>query len=192
MKKIIIKLAILSALVSTTSLCASSYVFNTKSLVGIEGSYNSFDVENSSGLRDKAKYGGVGLKIGAQTDNYRLFLSARDNFISGYDYAYSMGAEAQYMMNFSSFANFYLGAAGGYTNLRFEDSANLTREVSSPYIGGDVGFNVHFGDSLDLELGGRVVKLTDSSHLQNGVTYNFDNIITGYMSLIFKYSMDKF
>ena len=196
MKKNILKIIVAFLLVTSSSLLsASSFTYNTRSLVGIEGSYNYFDVENDAPvtpLRETMKYAGAGLKIGAQTDNYRLFLSARNNFIDGYDYAYSFGAEVQYLMNFSSVANFYLGASGGYMNLRFVDVLNASREVSSPYVGGDIGFNFHMGDALDLELGARVVKLSDTKHLQSGLTYNFDNITSAYMSIIFKYSMDEY
>jgi len=192
MKKTILKAITTLGLLSTVTLSASSYTYNTRSLVGIEGGYNTFDVENvSTAVRETKKFAGLGLKIGAQTDNYRLFLSARNSFIDGYDYALTFGAEAQYLMNFSSFMNMYIGASTGYATMRFVDSNSLSREVASPYFGGDVGFNVHLGDELDFEIGGRIVKLADSSHTQNAITYNFDNIVSGYMSLIFKYSMDE-
>ena len=195
MKNIVLKLVSILTLLTTSAMAESSpYTFNTSSLVGIEGSYSSFDVENDATpvFRDKVNYGGVGLKIGAQTDNYRLFLSARYNLISGYDYAYLLGAEIQYLFNFSSFANFYLGVNGGIANLRFEDSLNDTRDVESPYVGGDLGLNFHLGDSVDFELGGRVMKLTNSISTidANILKYKFDNIVSGYASIIFKYHMD--
>jgi len=192
LKKTILKTITTLGVLGAVSLSASSFTYNTRSLVGIEGSYNTFDVEHTTPTtRETKKYAGVGLKIGAQTDNYRLFLSARDNFISGYNYAYTYGVEAQYLMNFSSFMNMYVGGAGGYANMRFVDFKDVSREVATPYYGGDVGFNIHMGDSLDLELGGRIVKLSNGSHTQNSITYKFDNIVSGYMSLIFKYSMDE-
>ncbi len=194
MKNTILKTVVLLALVGVgITLSASSYTYNTRSLIGVEGSYNTFDIENVTLVkRETKKFTGVGLKIGAQTDNYRLFLSARNNFISGYDYAYSLGAEAQYLMNFSSFMNMFIGGSGGYTNLRFVDSSNASRELVSPYLGGDIGFNIHLGESVDLELGARTIKLLNPSHTQNNITYNIANTTSGYMSIIFKYSMDKY
>ena len=172
----------------TMHLDASPYTYNSRSLVGIEGSYNTMDVENvTASSRVTEKFSGVGMKIGAQTDNYRLFLSGRNNFVDGYDYAYTLGGEFQYLMNFSSFMNMFLGASAGYADLRFVDSINASRELVTPYFGGDVGFNIHLGESLDLELGARVIKLSDPSHTQNNITYNIDNISSAYMSFIFKY-----
>ncbi len=194
MKNIILKLAVLSALMLTTEAFASQYRYNTSSLVGIEGSYSSFDVENDATppVREKVKFSGVGLKIGAQTHNYRVFLSVRNSFIDGdYDYAYFYGAEVQYLMNFSSYANFFIGANGGVVNMRFVDSLNASRDVGGTYFGGDLGVNVHLGDSVDLELGGRIIKLSEAESTNaNGLTYKFDNISAGYASIIFKYSMD--
>lgn len=197
MKRIILKIAVLSALVVTTSLSAASFTYKTNSLVGIEGSYSSFDVENDATppVREKIDFSGVGLKIGAETDNYRLFLSLRNSFISGnYDYAYFYGGEVQYLMNFSSFANFFIGLNGGYSNLRFVDSLNESRDVDSTYLGGDLGFNIHLGPSVDIELGGRILKLSDATSSATTATgslnYDLDYIATGYASIIFKYSMD--
>ncbi len=194
MKKTILKTVVLLALAGTSvALSASSYTYNTRSLIGLEGSYNTFDVENvTPAKRATKKFAGVGLKIGAQTDNYRVFLSGRNNFVSGYDYAYSLGAEAQYLMNFSSFMNMFIGGSGGYMNLRFAKSNQASRELVSPYLGGDVGFNIHLGESVDLELGVRSVKLLNPSYIQNNTTYNIGNITSGYMSIIFKYSMDEY
>ena len=194
MRKIILKIVVLLALAGTSvALSASSYTYNTRSLIGVEGSYNTFDIENVTlAKRETKKFAGAGFKIGAQTDNYRLFLSARNNFISGYDYAYSIGAEAQYLMNFSSFMNMFIGGSGGSVNLRFVDSTNASRELVSPYFGGDIGFNIHLGESVDLELGARSVKLLNPSHTQNNITYNIANTTSGYVSIIFKYSMDKY
>ena len=192
MKKIIINLAILIALFSSSSAMASSYVFNTKSLVGIEGTYNTFDISNDAAYSDELSYMGAGIKIGAQSDNYRLFLSARNNFISDYDSSHAIGAEAQFLMNFSSVANMFLGVSTGTMSLKFDDEASLNRKVSSKYYGGDIGFNLHLSDTSDLEIGYRKIRLTEPSHLQGGVTYDFENITNIYISLIFKYSMDEY
>jgi len=197
MRKIILQIVVLSAFMATTSLSAASFTYNTNSLVGIEGSYSSFDVENDATppLREKIDFSGIGLKIGAETDNYRLFLSVRNSFIDGnYDYAYFYGGEVQYLMNFASFANFFIGVNGGYTNFRFVDSLNESRDVASTYFGGDLGFNVHLGSSVDLELGARIMKLSEATSIATStpgsLNYKFDNISAGYASIIFKYSMD--
>ncbi len=193
MKKYLSKIIVATLLITSPLLAReeSVYKFNSYSLVGIEAGYSNFDVESDEAapLRKTYKFGHGGLKIGAQTENYRLFLSGRYCSIDDFDYAYMVGAEAQYMMNFSSIANLYLGINTGIAEMRFIDRTNLTRNISDPYIGGDVGFNIHLGRELDFELGVRYIKL-DAKNNKSSITYTFDNITSGYMSLIFKYQMD--
>ncbi len=193
MKKYINKI-ILTALLATSPLLAlddSIYEFESFSLVGIEAGYSNFDVENDAAtpLRETYKFGHGGLKIGAQTQNYRLFLSGRYCEVDDFDYAYTMGAEAQYLMNFSEFANLYIGINAGIAEMRLIDATDKTRNISDPYIGGDIGFNIHLGETMDLELGARVMKL-DAENDKDDIIYTFDTITSGYLSLIFKYQMD--
>lgn len=190
MKKIIINLTVLITLISSSSAIATPYIFNTKSLVGVEGTYNSFDISNDASYSDELVYISTGIKIGGESEKYRLFLSARKNFIANYDYSHAIGAEAQYLMNFTSVANMFIGVNTGTLTLKFDDEASLNRKVSSKYYGGDIGFNLHLSDFTDLEIGARKINLTEPSHLQGGVTYTFENITNMYISLIFKYSMD--
>ena len=180
----------------SSSLFAGDYTYNIKSLVGFEGGYTKIDVENDNpnpaykGIH-RYKSGEAGIKIGAQSDNYRLFLSGRYYFPkSGYDYLTTAGIEFQYLFNFSKVANFFLGANTGIFMSRFKGyGENFYRKVSNSYIGGDAGFNIHLGETLDLEIGGRYSKL-NISNIKNNITYTFDNLISGYASLIFKYTMD--
>jgi len=195
MKKLILKVIALIALTNIVVQAESNpYVFNTKSLIAVEGSYGVYDVKNDDvpALNENINFTGIGLKVGAQTDNYRLFLSGRYNVISEFDYAYLFGAEAQYLLNFSSFANLFLGINGGYADLRLVDSQNDTRDFDSVYVGGDVGFNIHLSKSVDFEIGGRIMSLLDSTSVidDNAIVYTFDNKVTGYASIIFKYDMD--
>ena len=195
MKNLILKIITIIVFINVAVLAESSpYAFNTKSLIAIEGSYSSLDAKNDDtpALEDKTDFRAVGLKVGAQTDNYRFFLSGRYNIISGYDYAYSFGAEAQYILNFSHVANLFLGFNSGLVSYKLEDSSGDTRVYDSPYFGGDAGINIHLSKSIDFELGGRIVSLTDaeSTSDKNSIVYLFDNIVSGYASIIFKYNMD--
>lgn len=176
------------------------YAFNVESLVGIEGGYTSFDVEknqaNTPAEITKYHKGEAGIKIGAQTEHYRLFLSARNYFVdSGYDYFVTYGGELQYLFNFSKAANFFIGINGGILDSRFKVTGESeSRTLSDPYYGGDLGFNIHAGKYMDIELGGRIMasEAENSKKDQNGVltTYKFDNLVTGYVSFIFRYQMD--
>ena len=174
------------------------YTFDIDSLIGFEGGYTTFDVEKSGDLSGNGikKYdvGEAGLKIGAQSHNYRIFLSIRSYFPSGYDYFMTYGGEFQYLFNFSKTANFFIGVNGGYLDGRFTPSDETnSRTLADPYFGGDAGFNFHFGKRYDLEVGARVMTSSaENTQVINGreVTYTFDNLVTGYASLIIKFKMD--
>ena len=169
------------------------FAFVSKSLVGIEGGYTTFDVErNEPGQSADVKtydQGEVGLKIGAQGENYRAFLSARYYDVSGYDYFVTYGAELQYMFNFSKMANFFIGANFGMMDGRFDVNEAETRTISDPYYGGDAGFNIHLNKTYDLELGARFMA-SDAENTKNSITYQFDHLVTGYASLIVKFDID--
>jgi len=100
------------------------------------------------------------------------------------------GAELQYKFNLSSIINFYIGANIGRISFRFDDASNNTRDFTTEYMGGDVGFNWHLTDSADIEIGARIMSLPEPEHTLSGVTYTFDDISMSYVSLIFKYQMD--
>ena len=190
---------LLSTFLVVSSLIAEalprSYSFDdTYSLIGLEGGYSSLDVEkkvvgNPSNIKKyKMSHGGV--KIGAQTDNYRIFLSGRYYSADDFDYATTYGVELQYLLNVTSFANIYLGAGTGIINMRFAPVGEASsRTISDPYISGDAGMNIHLGKTADLEFGARIMSL-DATNTIGNTTYTFDNMITGYASIIFKYKMD--
>jgi hypothetical protein len=192
MKRKSIKI-ILSTLLLSSSIMASDFS-DVNSLVGIEGGYSSLDVEkNDIGLSAQLKkynmYHG-GLKIGAESENYRFFLSARYYNASDFDYAMTYGAELQYLFNISKSLNLYIGGEAGLMDIRFTPANEpFSRTFSEIYYGGDVGLNVHMSKNLDLEVGARVLSM-DASNTINNVTYTFDNIVTGYASVIFKFQMD--
>jgi len=189
---------IVSGLVAFFILLGSAYAddlsFETWSLIGIEGGYSSFDLERDqvgtpvqTTTYNKAE---AGIKIGAQTQNYRLFLSMRDYFVSDFDYLVTYGVEGQYLFNFSKVANLFIGINAGAIDAKLTiANESRTRSFSDPYFGGDLGFNFHIGESFDLELGARVMT-TDAQNTINGVTYKIDTLTTGYVSFIYKYQMD--
>ena len=89
-------------------------------------------------------------------------------------------------------ANFFIGVNGGLMNLKFTPSNETSsRTISDPYFGGDAGFNIHVSDSVDFELGARVMDVqAKNTNATNNVTYNFNDVITGYGSLIYKFKMN--
>jgi hypothetical protein len=178
-----------SALVAGTS----EYEIDTYSLVGVEAGFSSFDYERDDGSNVQRTTGELmhgGIKIGAQSKNYRVFLSARYYDLTDFDYARTYGVEGQYMFNFSEIANLYIGVNAGTTDMKLIDvNNNSTVKVYEPYYGGDVGANIHFGDSIDWEIGVKYMTI-NSTIDKNSIKYNFDRIITAYTSLIYKFKMD--
>jgi len=194
MKKKLSKVIIATLIVASSLMAGASEKFSdsTYSLVGIEGGYSSLDVDKTTGTSSSLiKYGlyNAGLKIGAQTDDYRVFLSARYYSNDAFDYLTTYGAELQYLLNVTSFANLFFGAGLGIANIRFVPLGEATRTLSDIYMSGDVGMNMHLGNATDLELGMKFLSL-DMSNTISGVTYTFDSMITAYASIIFKFKVD--
>ena len=182
MRKKIGKVLLTSVLLASASYADShDYTFDSNSLVGIEGGFSSFDVEESATVENSEDFSTAGFKIGAETEEVRMFISARKAFMSSdnYDFsnAYMYGAELQYKFNMMDSLNFFLGANIGRFNFEADNS-----KYSLDYFGGDTGFNYHINEMFDLEVGARLMKLQD--------TDVFDDIVTGYTSLILKYQMD--
>jgi len=187
-------------LLGSATFADENFYPQTKSLVGIEGGYSSLDYENGVKTDNKqgsVSLGNVGLKIGAETEDYRIFLSGAYFFESGsqYDYLTTYGISFQYKFNVSQAFNLYLGVNSGLMNakVRAKDSKGVeepfSRTFSNSYVGGDLGTNIHLGKSVDLELGGRVMSVQADNTI-NGLTYHIGNIVQGYGSLIFKWQMD--
>ncbi len=192
-KKVVQKIVLAGLVLSTPLMAEFNFNEDIYSILAFEGGSSSFDVERTDTVTPTSikKYDMMhaGLKIGAQSENYRVFLSGRYYNADDFDYATTIGAELQYMFNFSSFANFYLGVNGGIVNMRFTDGGTTSRTISDPYFGGDAGFNLHITKSLDFELGARVMQIQAENRI-GLITYKFDNLISGYASIIFKYKMD--
>ncbi|WP_457745345.1 hypothetical protein [Sulfurimonas sp.] len=185
----------LKVIVTSLAFVATSAMAG-ESLIGVEGSFGSMNVDTQDTVTNVTVNNDVGLigggvKIGAQGDEYRIFLNANYYYPSetNYDYVTTYGAEIDYLVNVSDVFNIFLGANGGIANIKLTDAANVSRTSSDNYIGGSGGINLHLGDSVDFELGGRLL-LLDINNLKNNVKYTFNTIVTGYASIIYKYQMD--
>jgi len=181
---------VFSTFLVTGSLMAQS-IDNTYSLVGIEGGYNSVDVDMGESSNSKHKMPYAGLKLGAQTDEYRLFTSVR--YFSGddFDYITTYGLELQYLLNFSKSVNFYFGINTGIANIKYSPvNGEKYRTTSDGYFGGDAGISMHLSDTTDLEIGLRYIDIGASNTIKN-VTYTFNSMTHGYASLIYKFQIDE-
>jgi len=193
-----IKTVVLGLVLTASSLMATEkfdYEPHTKSLVGIEGGYSALGYEYGTPTNNTINriwIGHMGLKLGAETKDFRIFLSGRTYFDSSakHDYIVTYGAEVQYKFNVTKVFNVYMGANGGLANMAFRATGeSFTRTISNPYFGGDIGVNIHLGNSLDWELGGRIMSI-QADNLREGKTYHVNQIISAYTSIIFKWDMD--
>jgi hypothetical protein len=184
----------ITAALCATLLCGSlALADDIKSLIGFEGGYSELGISNDAtggaayDATESFAHGGI--KIGAESRNYRFFLSGRYYDVADFEHLTTMGAELQYLMNFTSWMNMYFGASIGIMDAEFKDATAAKRTLSDMYYGGDVGFNFHLGDSVDFEIGARVIDI-QADNTVGGVTYTLDPMITGYGSLIFKFNLD--
>ena len=177
---------VLAVMMTVAPLVASEYTFQTHSLFAIEGGMSSINTEYIGGKYDDKEMGNLGLKIGAQSENYRVFLSARYYDVADLSTLNTYGAEFQYLFNFSEIANFYIGANGGVANANAKRQGLSSDAQSEMYYGGDAGFNIHATELIDLEIGARYMAIQDL--ITNNVSV--DSITTVYASVIIKWEMD--
>ncbi len=184
---------VLAAMMTVAPLAASEYTFQTHSLLGIEGSYSETSVDVITGTPEThdEDAASLGFKIGAQSENYRVFLGARAYDAENLSYLNTYGAEIQYLFNFSKFANFYLGGSGGLAKYKVPHYDGYSAVAAdSMYYGGDAGFNIHATELIDLEIGARVISIQDGDVVQGTKVYEFDRIVSAYASVIIKWEMD--
>lgn len=200
MIKKITSLALLLASVSTFA-----YDGTSKSLVGVEFGYSQleYNVDDSAlGTgSDDERFGVIGLKIGAENEEARVFIDGHYYNTSGdFDYINSLGAGLQYLVRVSDRLNFFAGVNGGLVNIKFsDDTINKSYELSSAYYGGDLGMNFALQEMLDLEIGARFMSINASntqvyvdplSGEHVGREYTMDHMLNFYTSLIFKFQVD--
>jgi hypothetical protein len=185
----------IKVLVLSLTLGASGVVAD-ESLVGIEGTFGAFNVDHENIITGEAvnknvNLAGGGLKIGAQSEHYRLFLSANYYAASDDDYNYvaTYGLELDYLIKPSKNFDIFLGLNGGMANIEQIDYMQLKRTSSDPYIGGSAGVNIHMSKTIDIELGGRMLFM-DISNTRSDVKYTYNTLASGYASVIFKFTMD--
>jgi len=139
------------------------YIYNTDSLVAFESGYSFFDSNSDAN---------VGLKIGAQTNNYRVYLNANEIQVSKSIDQALFGTQIEYMFNFSKIASFYVGADLGYAKRSDKTDYNS-------YIGAEAGFDFHIDKRFDIQAGARSIKVKD-----------LDTTNSAFMAVVIKYDMD--
>lgn len=196
-----IKKVVLASLLLITSLSAYDKFgdLTEYSLVGIEMGYGQVSSEITDASVSPIKYKEtdksllhLGVKLGAENQHYRVLLSGRYAKDTGstFDYLMNYEIEIDYLFNVSSYANIFLGAHTGISYMKFNIKGEpFSRTTSSGYYGGNFGVNFHATRTMDIELGTRI-SLMDVSNIKNNVKYKFNDTVSGYCSIIFKYQMD--
>jgi hypothetical protein len=194
LKKVLLAVALLA-----TPMMADDSFGTEYSLVGFELGYGSIhsEVTDASGTNVVFKTNDTSLingaiKLGAQSEHYRVLLSGRyaQDTDSLFDYVMDYEIEGDYLFNFSRYANFFIGIHGGVTYLKFvRPNESFSRTIDSPFYGGNLGFNIHATRFIDVELAGRY-SIIDGSNTKNNVEYKFTDSYNLYCSIIFKYQLE--
>ncbi|MBN2896080.1 MAG: outer membrane beta-barrel protein [Campylobacterales bacterium] len=187
------------------ALSLSAYDGTSKSLAGVEFGYSQLEYNADDSVlgngSDNESFGLVGLKIGAENEEARVFIDGHYYNAGGdFDYVNSVGAGLQYLLRATDSVNFFAGINGGLVNIKFsDDGIGRSYELSSAYYGGDLGMNIALQELLDWELGVRFMAINASntqvytdtlSGEKVGREYTMDHMLNFYTSLIFKFYVD--
>nr|WP_275851794.1 hypothetical protein [Sulfurimonas sp. SAG-AH-194-C20] len=173
-------------------ICVSLNAQSKHSLFAIEGGTSNLRAETNVGGYNiqKSNMGHFGLKLGAESEKYRVFFSARNFIAEPNNKLLTAGVEAQYKLNFSKSVNFFIGVNGGSAYIEVgPDGVNPGLDVTTPYFGGDFGLNYHASELIDVELGAKYM-LIDSTITQGTTIYDFRDLTSFYGSIIFKWRVD--
>lgn len=186
-----IKKIIISVLLLFSPLAAE---LKNYSLIGIETGYSSLDYEHTDSgvITDDGNIDltHVGLKVGTEIKNYRVFLSTRIFNAKEFDFARTYGMEFHYLFNFSKYSDMFIGVNAGIIDMDYNDNINNNKiTLDNTYFGGDIGFNLRLSEVFDFEVGARIMGF-NSSQRYNTRKYTFDNIVTAYASIILKFQMN--
>jgi len=192
MKKIAI--SIVATALLTSSLVAGSFDREPAytALTGVELGYTRVNYDYGTQYNNTANsvWMPVGaLKVGAESEDYRAFISGKYFYDTDRDYEYitTYGAELQYKFHPADSFDIFIGGDIGVANIKWRaDGETFARTISTGYFGGEIGLNIHLDDKFDLELAGRVLSL-DAENTINNVSYRINTISTAYVGLVFKW-----
>jgi len=189
MKKILSLLLLLTLALQAETISELNDYKDT-SLVAFEGGA----AQMTTTPENNNTFGYGGFKIGAQSEEYRIFLSLRNYAIKDYDYANSYGLELDYLMPFNDTIGFFFGGCGGLMNLQYS-STEGSRTYASPYFGVESGFNLNVSEHIAFEIGARYLGINAKNTLLNTdktteVQHSIDSMLNAYASLIFRFTLD--
>ncbi|WP_345986091.1 outer membrane beta-barrel protein [Sulfurimonas sp. HSL-1656] len=152
-----------------------------KGLIGVEFGYvdTNYNTEGFSGDEtSEVGTGSLGLKLGAESRNYRVFIDSSFWYTDQYKKAGKIGASLQYLIPLGDAFNIFMGLNGGVIN-------SIGDTDVDPYYGADLGVNLNLSESFGIELGARYCDVSDSN-----ADLAITDMVQGYISAIFKFSSD--
>ncbi|MBA1433055.1 MAG: hypothetical protein FAF04_05575, partial [Epsilonproteobacteria bacterium] len=153
MKKRLTKIALAASILSMPAMVAAD---EYKSLFAVEGGYTkvSADVTDSGQIFSvqENKLGSAGLKLGAQGEHFRVFLSARYYDAEDFSKLNTLGAEVEYLFHFSKPVSFFVSANAGKAFMKVGATQYYSSvSLNEYYYGGGAGFNLTVTDLVDVE-----------------------------------------
>ena len=194
MKKVLSSVLLLTSVYATAGENYYQNAWDAKGLLAIEGMFGTAQTKltepNPAGgdhvikNEGNSAFGG-GLKLGGESEHYRLFVSGRYHAVDNYDYVVTAGLELQYLLRFTEYFDIFLGINGGMMGSQATISST-EYSVWNPYAGADAGVNIDVAENFGIELGVRMNQaFADSSEVGS-----VDNLVEGYASLVFKFTSD--
>lgn len=164
------------------------------SLIGLDLGFGKVDYEindkNKKSYKQKLNaLTHIGLKLGAESYNYRIFLVSNysQDLHNNFDYIVLNDVELDYLFHLHKKFNLYLGGHIGIAAIKFQaDGESFSRTLSDGYFGANMGANIYLTKRIDLDVGTKL-SFIDGVNLKNNVEYRFNDTMTFYISLVLKY-----
>jgi len=149
-----------------------------KGLIGVEAGYidTQYNTPGTAGKQtSELGTASIGLKVGAESRYYRVFVDGAYWDTDQYNKAAKLGASLQYLIHTNSeLFNIFMGVNAGTIN---------TNGDFDPYYGVDLGFNLDLTESFGIEVGARYCDVPSST--KNYVVTKFAQ---GYVTALFKFN----
>lgn len=192
MKKVLGSVLLLTSIYATAGENYFQNAWDAKGLIALEGALGQAQTKlteaSPSGgehviLNESGSAFGAGLKVGGESDTYRLFLSGRYHDVEDYDYVSTVGLEMQYLIRAGEHFNIFLGLNGGLMSAQ-TTIGETEYTTNNPYAGVDVGANIDIVENFGIEFGLR----TNKSFSDGSDIGTVDYLVEAYGSLVFKFT----
>ena len=156
---------------------ASADEGSVKGLIGVEVGSMGNEIVAEDGGKDNVNTASAGLKLGAESRHYRVFIDARYWYADEFYSAGSIGGAVQYLIRPAEMFNIFLGVNAGFVN-------TIGDTDTVPYYGMDAGFNLDMSEDFGIEAGVRAAACDGKDYKEATTLYQ------AYVSAIFKFDTD--